>query len=543
MKSSTIVLMVILVFGLVPCISLPVSDNLLQRCEANYEQFEQIEIGDKTVYFYQRRIGEVIVEKDFIVYQFDTNTGELLTKKTRWRDDLPKDMSQAVISREYAHSMVEGEVQFSNLYIVSPKSDVFPIKPTPRNPCWVVRSIDKGNLIVTIIDAVDGETLGNGIPPPYTAFSLSGPQYFDPCGGIWYDWYKNAEFWFNEMGYSTEAVYWPTEEKIKSHVQSNETAMFYEIAHSGGKSTQFKSGCLGGNNPEYTYAAEIEEWIANYSKMPFTFLASCFSMCNTSDGTLSYEFRKGSTKNTVTVGYCNMSDEICHLCWTYSLEWQDTLFSYMNQSYTVKHAFDQANADYPACANASCMRFIGDENFKAVPMVKRAPSAHDIALTNVSCSKTIVGKDFSLSLDVFVENQGSYLETFNVTAYANSTAIDMLSNMVLANGSSTTITLVWNTTSFAKGNYTVSVCATPVPGETYTADNTFVANEEVCVTIPGDVDADFDVDIYDAVKLLVRYGAKKGNVNYDPNLDINGNGQIFLFDAVILCIHYGQEDL
>ncbi|MCK4434739.1 hypothetical protein KAU92_04555, partial [Candidatus Bathyarchaeota archaeon] len=393
-----------------------------------------------------------------------------------------------------------------------------------------------------IIDAVDGETLGYGIPPPYTAFSLSGPWYFDPCGGIWYDWYKNAEFWFNEMGYSTEAVYWPTEEKIKSHVQSNETAMFYEIAHSGGKSTQFKSGCLGGNNPEYTYAAEIEEWIANYSTMPFTFLASCFSMCNTSDGTLSYEFRKGSTKNTVTVGYCNMSDEICHLCWTYSLEWQDTLFSYMNQSYTVKHAFDQANADYPACANASCMRFIGDENFKVVPMVKRVPFEHDVAITDVSCSKTIVGKGFTLSLNVFVENQGSHPETFNVTAYANTTIIGTFENITLTSGNTETLTFSWNTTDAIKGNYTMSVMATSVPGETDTENNMLYADECVCVTIPGDVDCDRDVDLFDAVKLLVRYGVRKGQPKYDPNLDINCDGRIDLYDAVILLTHYGQKD-
>jgi hypothetical protein len=514
---------------------------LIGKYEPNYEEFREIETNDKIVYFHQRKIGEAYVEKDFMVYQFNRNTGELLAKKRHWRNDLPEHLSQSMIAKEQAESLVEGEVQFSKLYIISPESDVFTIKPTPMNPCWIVRSIDTGNLIVTIVDAVNDKILGNGIPPPYTAFSMSGPQYFDPCGGVWYEWYKNAEFWFNEMGYSTESVQWPTEEKIKSHIQSNETAVFYEIAHSGGRSDQFKSGCLYGNEPEYTYAYEVEEWIANYTKMPFAFLASCFSMCNTSDGNLSYEFRKGSMKNTVTIGYCNMSDEKCFTCWIYSLDWQDRLFNYMNQSYTVKYAFDQANADYPCCASTGCMRFAGDEDFKVVPKVKRVPIVHDVAITDVSSSKTVVGEKLTLNLSVCVENQGDFIETFSATAYANTTIIDTFENFTLTSGDVTTLTFIWNTTGIAKGNYTIKAKATSVPSETDLDDNTLIADECVCVTIQGDVDCDRDVDLYDAVKLLVRYGAKKGQPECDPNCDIDGDGDIDLFDAVILLTHYGQK--
>jgi hypothetical protein len=516
----------------------PASLCQLEKYEANCEQFRETEINDKIVYFYQRKIGEAIVEKDFVVYQFDKNTGELLAKKVHWRDDLLEYLPKMMIAKEQAESKVEGEVQFSRIYIISPESDVFPIEPAPKNPCWVVRSVDESNLIVTIIDAVNGEVLGNGVPPPYTGFSFSGPQYFDPCGGVWYDWYKNAEFWFNEMGYSTESAYWPTEEKIKSHIQSNETAMFYEVAHSGGKSTQFKSGCLNGNEPEYTYAYEIEEWIANYTEMPFTFLASCFSMCNTSDGTLSHEFRKGSTEDTVTVGYCNMSDEKCDLCWTYSLQWQNTLFSYMNQSYTVKYAFDQANVDYPACACADCMRFVGDNNFKAVPKVKRVPTVHDVAIIGASSSKTMVGNGLALGLNVFAENQGDFTETFNVTIYANGITINM-TQIILSTHSFTSLTFYWNTTDFTKGNYTISAYIVPVENEMDTADNSF-KDGWVVVTIPGDVDGDFDVDIYDVVKLCAAYGYEMGDLEYEANCDIDGDGDIDIYDIVIMCNHYGE---
>ncbi len=63
------------------------------------------------------------------------------------------------------------------------------------------------------------------------------------------------------------------------------------------------------------------------------------------------------------------------------------------------------------------------------------------------------------------------------------------------------------------------------------------------VTIPGDVDGDLNVDPYHTVKLLVAYGVKKGQPEYDTNLDINGKGQNYLYDAVILCTHHKQKDL
>lgn len=390
-------------------------DSLLMKYEANYLQFKETEIGDKIVYFYQRTIGPAIVEGDFVVYHFNKNTKELLSRNMHWRDELPEHLPPRVITKEQAESMVEGKVQFSDLYYISPESDVFHIKPAPENPCWVVRSMDNGNLIVKVIDAVNGKILGNGIPPPYTAFSLSGPQVFLPCQYAWDGWYQNAVQWFAIMGYSTEDTIWPTKEKIKSHVQSSETVMFYEIAHSGGRSDQFESGCTDGELIEFTYASDIETWIADYEKIPFVFLASCYALCDTSDGTLSYEFRKGSKEKTVTIGYCDMSEEQCSSCWTYSLRWQDTLFFYMNQGMTVNNAFVKANLIYPTCAIPGCIRFAGDESLAVVPEVAREP---------VSCGDTIT-KDIVLHNDLLdCTGNGLVVGADNITIDCNGHLID-----------------------------------------------------------------------------------------------------------------------
>jgi hypothetical protein len=356
-------------------IAAPPEGLLAQYGDAERE-FETVEIGALRVYYHQRTIGDAIVEKDYIVYQLDRRTGELLARKSHWRDDLPADVPEPRVSRREAEAMVGGAALFSELFIISPESDVFPLTPTPTNPCWVVRSVGVwGEPVVTVIDAVSGRVLGEGVPPPYTAFSLTGPWYFQPCSGGWIDWSQNAESWFNVMGYSTEEILWPEQDQIRNHIQSRHTAMFYELAHGG--STSFSSGCVGGNNPETTYAWEIEAWITDYEKMPFTFVGSCGGMCNTGDGTFAWEFRKGSDENAVVVGYCGMGDPQCAACWGYSIDWQEALFSYMNLGWTVKDAFDQANADYPACANNDCMRFAGDEALAVVPPVTRVPCPAD----------------------------------------------------------------------------------------------------------------------------------------------------------------------
>jgi hypothetical protein len=112
---------------------------------------------------------------------------------------------------------------------------------------------------------------------------------------------------------------------------------------------------------------------------------------------------------------------------------------------------------------------------------------HDVAVTNVTSTRTVVGQGFSASINVTAANQGDYTETFNVTAYANTTIIaTLLTNITLTSGNSTTITFTWNTTGFAKGNYTISAYATPVTGETDIINNN-CTDGWVLITKVGDL--------------------------------------------------------
>jgi|GEM_PF-200728 len=100
-------------------------------------------------------------------------------------------------------------------------------------------------------------------------------------------------------------------------------------------------------------------------------------------------------------------------------------------------------------------------------------NVHDIAVTNITPSTTLVYPGDTIPIDVTIENQGNYTETFNVTVYANTTIIQT-QVVILESGGSETITLTWDTTGFAEGNYTISAQAWPVlaTDEPDTPDNT-----------------------------------------------------------------------
>jgi len=169
------------------------------------------------------------------------------------------------------------------------------------------------------------------------------------------------------------------------------------------------------------------------------------------------------------------------------------------------------------------------------------PPVYDVAITNVVPSKTVVGQGYSLNINITAANQGDYTETFNITAYANATIINTLTGITLTSGNSTTVTLTWNTTGFAKGNYIIWAYAWPVPGETDTADNT-CTDGYVFVGLVGDINADRIVDIEDIYTTALAYGTMPGQPDYKPNLDINGDGIIDIEDIYTTALHYGEKD-
>ncbi len=188
-----------------------------------------------------------------------------------------------------------------------------------------------------------------------------------------------------------------------------------------------------------------------------------------------------------------------------------------------------------------------DNNYVYGVITIREP-VFDVAVRSIILSKTVVGQRYIVSINVTVENQGDLISTFNVTVYADlditvvgDDVVVGIQSITLKGGNSKLVTFAWNTTSFVLGNYTITAHAEPITNETDIADNTLV-NGWIIVTIPGDVNGDFDVDIYEIVGICTAYGSEMGDSKYKANLDIDGDGKIDIYDLVIVCDHYGETN-
>jgi len=116
---------------------------------------------------------------------------------------------------------------------------------------------------------------------------------------------------------------------------------------------------------------------------------------------------------------------------------------------------------------------IDAKNIDKYPLMKPWPS-HDIAIINVTSSLSVATPGDSLIVNVTVINQGDFAENFNVTVYANMTLIktEPMTNLQIRKPE--TLSFIWNTTEYTRGNYTISAYASPVQGEIDIVDNAYV---------------------------------------------------------------------
>jgi hypothetical protein len=170
-----------------------------------------------------------------------------------------------------------------------------------------------------------------------------------------------------------------------------------------------------------------------------------------------------------------------------------------------------------------------------------AVNMHDLAITSVAPSKTVVGQGYDLNTTVAVADLGSFPESFNVTVYANTTIIAS-ADVSLFSGNSTNLTFTWNTTGVAYGDYDINAYAWPVAGESNTTNNNGTGGL-VTVSIVGDINGDFKVNLQDLILLAQGYDSKPDSANWNPNADIDGNGMVSASDLAIITLHYGQHNL
>ncbi len=168
------------------------------------------------------------------------------------------------------------------------------------------------------------------------------------------------------------------------------------------------------------------------------------------------------------------------------------------------------------------------------------PTVRDLAVISAATEKSIVGQGYEFVIWVTVENQGTYTESFLVTAYADAIVIGSSSAVTLARRTSGTVAVGGSTLGLIHGDYTINAFAVPVPGEADTGDN-WLSDGTVTVTIPGDINGDHIVDVYDMYDLGQAYGSNPKTSNWNPHADINNDYLVDSTDLVTLNQNYGES--
>jgi subtilisin family serine protease len=169
---------------------------------------------------------------------------------------------------------------------------------------------------------------------------------------------------------------------------------------------------------------------------------------------------------------------------------------------------------------------------------RKAVSIPNVAVTGVSSGKTIVGQGLTVKVETRIANLNLDTETVDLSVYVNETVLQTM-EITLEGMNSTTVQTAWNTRNYPEGWYAVHAYVPPVPGETETDDNSFFGGW-VIVTIVGDVNGDFRVNILDMTMIASSYGSHEGGSAYNPNCDINSDQRIDLLDVVIAANNYGR---
>ena len=174
----------------------------------------------------------------------------------------------------------------------------------------------------------------------------------------------------------------------------------------------------------------------------------------------------------------------------------------------------------------------------------------DVAITNVTTSKAgcvpmpTICQGHTARVYVTVENQGDFSVIFNVSAYASDSLNTFKigeSQITLSKGGNTVLVFTWDTSSWAKGNYTVWAHAEEIFGELDLGDNTFT-DDVVAVVLAGDLNVDHIVDYRDINRVARLFGKDPSNPQWDPNADIVEDNFIDYRDINVCCRNFGKTD-
>ena len=171
---------------------------------------------------------------------------------------------------------------------------------------------------------------------------------------------------------------------------------------------------------------------------------------------------------------------------------------------------------------------------------------HDVAIVNVAPSSREAYEGWSITVEVTVMNNGGATESFNVTAFYDTTAIGTQSVKELAAGAKKNLTFTWNLESVTLYvNHTIKAEATIVAGEFNVTNNSLVGGV-VRVKMLGDVDDNKIVDVVDVDLIIRALGSDptwpEGTDwnQWNDNCDLNNDFYVNFIDLIIGGGNYGK---
>jgi len=101
---------------------------------------------------------------------------------------------------------------------------------------------------------------------------------------------------------------------------------------------------------------------------------------------------------------------------------------------------------------------------------------HDLIITSVKVDPTKAEIGQRIEITVTIQNNGTFLEIFDVTVYYDENVIEKLKGLALSAKENATQVFTWSTAGVSSRNYIIKVFVAPVEGERNTINNVFVAD-------------------------------------------------------------------
>ena len=303
-------------------------------------------IGDRHVRYWEHVIDNIFVKNDSMLLHMNLEKVKILEFNKSWSN-------LEFTSIKFNTGCFEGNILWKRKVVFPDEDDCeffYTFYTEQQYPlfCWEVRYEDGSTYYYNLNETPIGNSVN---APSEKGFVIQG------FGDLkWRYWRENAQVWYAKWYDSVNSISSPDIDQISYFIKNEtvNTEAFYVIAHSGGLSSRFLA-----NNDSYYTASQLHYDMENRKPMKLAILCCCSAMKYTGPGSLSYEFRKGTMNNTVTIGFHNMENSPN---WIQSLDWQDYMFQRIDKGFTVKKAYERACAKYPQIVDY--VRFIGDPNLK-----------------------------------------------------------------------------------------------------------------------------------------------------------------------------------